>query len=66
MAKEEKKPVKLKKTSKKWKLYEKSADGIKRKNRNCPKCGPGVFMAQHKDRVTCGQCGYTEFQSKKK
>jgi small subunit ribosomal protein S27Ae len=27
----------------------------------CPKCGPGVFMATHKDRKACGNCGYTEF-----
>lgn len=30
----------------------------------CPKCGPGVFMAEHKDRVSCGHCGYTEFKNK--
>ncbi len=30
----------------------------------CPKCGPGVFMATHKDRVSCGKCGYTEFAKK--
>jgi small subunit ribosomal protein S27Ae len=28
----------------------------------CPKCGPGVYMATHKDRVSCGKCGYTEFK----
>jgi len=28
----------------------------------CPKCGPGVFMATHGDRVACGKCGYTEFK----
>ncbi|MBR9702685.1 30S ribosomal protein S27ae [Candidatus Woesearchaeota archaeon] len=32
-----------------------------RKNRSCPKCGPGIFMAQHKDgRWACGKCGYME------
>ena len=25
----------------------------------CPKCGPGVFMATHKDRKACGRCGCT-------
>lgn len=30
----------------------------------CPKCGPGIFMAVHKDRVSCGGCGYTEFNKK--
>ncbi|GAB7016921.1 30S ribosomal protein S27ae [Methanogenium cariaci] len=28
----------------------------------CPRCGKGVFMAEHKDRVSCGKCGYTEFK----
>jgi ubiquitin-small subunit ribosomal protein S27Ae len=28
----------------------------------CPRCGPGIMMADHKDRVTCGKCGYTEFR----
>ncbi|MCD6403782.1 MAG: 30S ribosomal protein S27ae, partial [Nanoarchaeota archaeon] len=25
-------------------------------------CGPGVFLAEHKDRFSCGKCGYTEFK----
>lgn len=45
-----------------WKMY----DSGKAKNKECPKCGKGVFMAQHKDRVTCGKCGYTEFLRKEK
>jgi small subunit ribosomal protein S27Ae len=28
----------------------------------CPRCGPGVMMADHKDRSACGKCGYTEFK----
>lgn len=28
----------------------------------CPKCGPGIFMAQHEKRMHCGKCGYTEFK----
>ena len=28
----------------------------------CPRCGPGIMMADHKDRLTCGKCGYTEFR----
>lgn len=32
----------------------------KAKNKNCPKCGPGTFMAEHKDRKTCGKCNYME------
>jgi len=61
MAEEEKKTeVKLKKTSKKYTNYEVSGSNLKRKNKSCPKCGPGVFLAKHKDRVYCGNCGYVE------
>jgi small subunit ribosomal protein S27Ae len=28
----------------------------------CPRCGPGVILAEHKDRMACGKCGYTEFK----
>ncbi|PIZ30009.1 MAG: 30S ribosomal protein S27ae [Candidatus Altarchaeum sp. CG_4_10_14_0_8_um_filter_32_851] len=31
----------------------------------CTRCGEGVFMAKHKDRYSCGKCGYTEFIGKK-
>jgi len=47
------------------KLYE-AGEPVKRKARFCPKCGPGVFMAQHANRVSCGKCGYTEFKGKEK
>jgi small subunit ribosomal protein S27Ae len=30
--------------------------------RYCPRCGTGVVLAEHKDRVACGRCGYTEFR----
>jgi small subunit ribosomal protein S27Ae len=59
--KEKKKRAKKLKSS----LYEPKGDAVERKRRNCPKCGPGVMMAEHKDRVTCGKCGYTEFKQKK-
>ncbi len=26
----------------------------------CPKCGSGVRLAEHKDRRSCGKCGYFE------
>ncbi|NLI73416.1 MAG: 30S ribosomal protein S27ae [Euryarchaeota archaeon] len=38
---------------------------LERTRRSCPKCGPGVFLSEHKDRSSCGRCGYTEFKSKK-
>jgi len=28
----------------------------------CTRCGEGVFMAGHGDRMACGRCGYTEFE----
>lgn len=54
-----KKPHKNKPTSKKWEHY---ADG--KKDKTCPRCGPGTFLAIHKERVHCGKCGYTEFTKK--
>ncbi len=45
----------------KWKMYEIKEGKVIRKSKFCPKCGPGVFMARHKDRYHCGRCGYTEF-----
>lgn len=39
-----------------WKLY----DAGKRKNDNCPRCGPGTFIASYKNRKYCGKCGWSE------
>ncbi len=41
------------------KYYEIKDGKLERKKKTCPKCGPGVFMAEHKDRWHCGRCGYT-------
>ncbi len=41
-------------------MFDVSGDTLKKKNRTCPKCGPGVYMANHKDRATCGKCGFME------
>lgn len=30
--------------------------------RHCPRCGPGIILADHPDRLACGKCGYTEFK----
>lgn len=43
--------------------YDAGPGTVERKKPVCPKCGPGVFMATHKDRVSCGSCGYTEFRN---
>ena len=58
-----KKAHKNKPTSEKYKLYSISGESVK-KHKHCIKCGPGVFLAQHKDRLACGKCGYTEFSKK--
>ena len=44
--------------------YEVQDGKLVRLRKECPKCGPGVFMARHADRQACGKCGYTEFESK--
>ena len=56
--------IKKKKTSKRWEDYEVSGSELKRKNRFCPKCGDGIFLANHKSRQSCGACGYTEMTTK--
>ncbi|HHH77624.1 MAG TPA: 30S ribosomal protein S27ae [Thermoplasmatales archaeon] len=43
-------------------LYEVKDNKLERKRKTCPKCGEGVFMAEHADRYSCGKCGYTEFK----
>ncbi|HJN56799.1 MAG: 30S ribosomal protein S27ae [Candidatus Woesearchaeota archaeon] len=62
MGKKKKNP---KKPMQVWKLYQSSGDKTERKNKFCPKCGEGTFLANHKDRLTCGKCSYTEMISKK-
>lgn len=44
------------------KFYNVTDNKVERTKRECPRCGKGVFMAVHKDRLTCGKCSYTEFQ----
>ena len=56
MSKEKKTEVSI---SKFYKITDNKVDRIRRE---CPRCGKGVFMAVHKDRLTCGKCSYTEFQ----
>jgi len=33
-----------------------------KKGKYCPKCGAGVRLAEHKNRSSCGKCGYTEMK----
>lgn len=49
----------------KTKFYALEGGKLKALRRSCPRCGPGVFMADHEDRYACGRCGYTEFKKGK-
>lgn len=55
-----KKPHKNKEPGKKWLKY-KIEGGKLIKEKECPRCGSGVFLAKHKDRLYCGKCYYSEF-----
>lgn len=50
---------------KKREIFKVEGNKITRVRRHCPKCGDGVFLAEHKNRLSCGSCGYTEFKGKK-
>ncbi len=39
-------------------LYSVEDGKLVRKNAHCKICGPGVFLANHSNRSTCGRCGY--------
>lgn len=55
---------KKKSKGKKSDFYQVSSDKAERKRISCPKCGAGIFMAEHKDRQTCGKCGFTQWKKK--
>jgi len=42
--------------------YKVQGDSVTRIKQFCPRCGPGTFLADHKNRLACGKCGYTEFK----
>ncbi len=50
------------KSPKKSSFYKVQGETLSVTKKFCPKCGHGVFMAEHKDRVHCGKCGYSEFK----
>jgi len=35
-------------------------DGLSIEGEYCPNCGPGIFLANHANRKSCGRCGHTE------
>ena len=58
-----KRQTKNKVPSKRWEAYSVDGESLVRKKQFSPKA-ESVFMAEHKDRRTCGKTGYTEFKSK--
>ena len=44
--------------------YDVSGDSVTRKRKSCPRCGQGTWLGEHKGRLYCGKCGYTEFDRK--
>jgi small subunit ribosomal protein S27Ae len=58
----EKKPTKG--TDSIYKKYEIKDGKLERKRPFCNRCGRGYFMADHGNRYTCGNCGFTMFKSK--
>ena len=59
-----KRPHRNKPTGKKYLMYKIEGDKVSR-NKNCPRCGPGVFLSTGQGRSHCGKCHYTEFFGKK-
>jgi len=44
-----------------YKYYKVSGEKVERIKKECSRCGKGVFMSNHKNRRSCGKCGFTEF-----
>lgn len=51
-------------SSKKYKKYAVEGDNLKR-GKSCPRCGPGIFLLEADNRVYCGKCHYSEFNTNK-
>lgn len=67
---EEKKPEKKEKPKapkrriQVYKLYSLEGEKLTKLRKECPRCGRGYFMAEHENRLTCGNCGYTTYKTK--
>jgi len=59
-------PKKKKKEKGIHSLYEVEADKVTRLRPVCERCGPGYFMADHRERYTCGHCGFTRYKRAEK
>ena len=47
-------------------LYKIEDEKVTRLRPTCERCGAGYFMAKHKDRYTCGHCGFTRYKQVEK
>jgi small subunit ribosomal protein S27Ae len=45
-----------------YKFYDIKGEKLTRLRKECPRCGRGVFLGEHRDRLTCGKCGYTSYK----
>lgn len=45
-----------------WKKYKIEGNKAVASGKFCPRCGEGFFLAEHKNRLTCGKCGYSEIK----
>ncbi len=45
-------------------MYKVEGDKVSRTRPTCERCGPGYFMGDHKDRYTCGHCGFTRYKTR--
>jgi small subunit ribosomal protein S27Ae len=69
--KEEVKPRKAEKPKEKKKreekgvhaMYKIEGEKVSRLRPTCERCGLGYFMGEHKDRYTCGHCGFTRYKT---
>ncbi|UZE94182.1 MAG: 30S ribosomal protein S27ae [Candidatus Pacearchaeota archaeon] len=64
VVKKGKKKRKPKKSSERWKKYKIDGGKAQPTAKFCPRCGPGIFLAESKNRWFCGRCHYTEFKSR--
>jgi len=44
-------------------MYKVEGEKVSRLRPVCERCGPGYFMGDHKDRYTCGHCGFTRYKT---
>jgi small subunit ribosomal protein S27Ae len=44
-------------------MYKVEGEKVTKVRPTCERCGPGYFMGDHKDRYTCGHCGFTRYKT---